>query len=95
MLFHSGSLLKNSGTLLREMIKGAIFVNSAFAKENQLRNSQKVKVITKTGEILRNVYINDEVPKNTVIVRTNIYDITHTVILPVGLKWTAARVEKV
>ncbi len=92
--YHSGSLLKNSYFLEREMEPAAVLVHPDQAKANQLRNNEKVKITTKYGEILRNVLISNDIPKGSIVLRTNISDYSHTMVLPAGLLWTPGRLEK-
>lgn len=94
MFFHSGSMLKNSYTLFREMEVGVVVVNPELAKKNNIRNNEKVKVVTKTGEITRNVSILNDIPQNIMVVTYGKDDISHSIIVPIGLKWTVGRLEK-
>ena len=94
LFFHTGTLLKNSSTLMREIEQGTVIINSEYAKENDIRNNEKVKIISKRGEIIRNAVISDEVLKNIILVRGGLGDFSSNVILPFGLKWTTVRLEK-
>ena len=94
VFFHSGSLLKNSAILLREMEPSVVLINSDYAKEKQLKGNDKVKLVSKSGTLVRNVLISEEIPKNILVLRTNLSDNSHTALLPVGLKWTVVKLEK-
>jgi len=94
VFFHSGSLLKNSAILLREMEPSVVLMNSDYAKEKQLKGNDKVKLVSKSGTLVRNVLISEEIPKNILVLRTNLSDNSHTALLPVGLKWTVVKLEK-
>jgi predicted molibdopterin-dependent oxidoreductase YjgC len=94
VFFHSGSLLKNSAILLREMEPSVVLMNSDYAKEKQFKGNDKVKLVSKSGALVRNVLISEEIPKNIVVLRTNLSDNSHTALLPVGLKWTVVKLEK-
>ena len=94
VFFHSGSLLKNSAILLREMEPSVVLMNSDYAKEKQFKGNDKVKLVSKSGTLVRNVLISEEIPKNILVLRTNLSDNSHTALLPVGLKWTVVKLEK-
>jgi predicted molibdopterin-dependent oxidoreductase YjgC len=92
--YHSGSLLKNSAFLLREMEPSVVLIHPDNAKERQIRGNDKVKLVSKSGVLVRPVLISEEVPKNLLVLRTTLPDNSHTAILPVGLKWAAVKLEK-
>jgi formate dehydrogenase major subunit len=94
-LFHSGSILRNSFTMLRECEPSAVLINPEYAKEHQLRNNDRVNIASQTGRMSDSVIISDEIPKNLALLKINLSDYSHTAIFQTGLKWAAVRIEKV
>jgi predicted molibdopterin-dependent oxidoreductase YjgC len=95
IMFHTGSLLRNSEMLTREMIKQAVLINSDYAKKNSFRSGEKVRIVSRTGSLERPLLLLPELPEETLVFRTNITDASYSGLMPLGCKWTTVRLEKI
>jgi predicted molibdopterin-dependent oxidoreductase YjgC len=87
-------MMKNAFILMRDLEPSVAIVNFDYAKENKIQNNEQVKIVSRTGETTKSVLLSKEIPKEIVLIRTNPIDLASTAIMPVGLKWTAGRMEK-
>lgn len=66
--YNTGTMTRRSGTLNREVPNGFVEINPADAKEIGVFNGQKVKVLTRRGNISINAMITDVVPEKTLFI---------------------------